>query len=126
MLRAHHSAGGGGGARTATPDKNPRGVRRACAGFCGVAALMRRVFKDLKLLSIIMLVWLCIVLLVMTEIGVFNNSTFVAWGPRDTLSFLHVPIDTEYKYGLLLAMIMVHTFISGQAFFLWWLRGRWG
>ena len=86
----------------------------ACGGgLCGVAYLLRRAFKDLKLLSIIMLVWLFIVLLVMAEIGVFSNTTFVAWGPRPTLSFLHVPIDTGYKYGLLLVMIMVHTFISG-------------
>jgi hypothetical protein len=79
-----------------------------------VSHFLRSVFKDLKLLSVIMVVWLAIVILVMIEIGVFNNPTFVAWGPRPTLSFLHVPIDTSYKYGLLLIMIMVHTFVSGE------------
>jgi hypothetical protein len=73
---------------------------------------MRRIFRDLKLLSGLMTAWLLVVILIMVEIGVFQNQTFVAWGPRPTLTFLHVPIDTMYKYSILLCMIMVHTFVS--------------
>ena len=75
-------------------------------------ACVRNLFCDLKRLSLLMTCWLVVVLGVMFEIGVFDNKTFVAWGPRETLSFLHVPINTPYKYSILLAMIMIHTFIS--------------
>ncbi len=97
-------------------NKRPRSLAQLLGCCCaGTSHLLRSVFKDLRLLSLIMVVWLAIVILVMIEIGVFNNSTFVSWGPRPTLSFLHVPIDTSYKYGLLLVMIMVHTFVSGAS-----------
>ena len=79
---------------------------------CEPPPFVRRLFRDLKLLSALMSVWLLVVLFIMVEIGVLNNPTFVAWGPRPTLSFLHVPIDTPYKYSILLLMVMVHTFIS--------------
>ena len=79
---------------------------------CTPPACLRRLFRDLKLLSLLMAFWLVIVICIMVEIGVFANTTFVAWGPRPTLSFLHVPIDTPYKYSILLVMIMIHTFIS--------------
>ena len=130
----HHLLQVGGSCTTRAAARNnhaPKKKRRTgkhrftmCAGMGGVgwwwwccssvSHFLRSVFKDLKLLSVIMVVWLAIVILVMIEIGVFNNPTFVAWGPRPTLSFLHVPIDTSYKYGLLLIMIMVHTFVSGE------------
>lgn len=78
----------------------------------GCTGVVRWFFRDLRSLSGLMVAWLIVVLLVMVEIGVFANPTFVAWGPRPTLSFLHVPIDTAYKYSILLLMIMVHTFVS--------------
>ena len=79
---------------------------------CVPPACLRRLFRDLKRLSLLMACWLVVVIGIMVEIGVFANTTFVAWGPRPTLSFLHVPIDTPYKYSILLVMIMIHTFIS--------------
>ena len=69
-------------------------------------------FIDLKLITVLMLVWLSIVLFIMVEIGVFSNSNFVAFGPRKELTFMHVSVDTQYKYGMLVSMIILHTFIS--------------
>ena len=59
-----------------------------------------------------MCVWLLIVLVILFELGVFARSKFVAFGPRDDLTFMHVRIDTYYKYNMLIAMIICHTFIT--------------
>ena len=80
-----------------------------CRGF---ATWMRSIFIDLRLISVLMVAWLAIVILIMIEIGVFANSKFVAFGPRKELSFMHVSVDTPYKYGMLVAMIIVHTLVS--------------
>jgi hypothetical protein len=63
-------------------------------------------------MAIIMCIWLVIVLFILFDLGVFTKSKFVAFGPRDDLTFMHVPIDTYYKYYLLLSMIIFHTFIT--------------
>ena len=73
---------------------------------------MRNLFIDLRLISMLMVIWLTIVLLIMVEIGVFANSKFVAFGPRKELSFMHVSVDTPYKYGMLVIMIIIHTVVS--------------
>lgn len=67
---------------------------------------------DLKLMSILMCTWLCVVIFIMVEIGVFSNDNFVAFGPRKELSFMKVAIDTYYKYNMLIVMIVMHTFIT--------------
>ena len=67
---------------------------------------------DLRLISLLMGTWLCIVIFIMVEIGVFNNNSFVAFGPRKELSFMKVSIDTYYKYNMLMVMIVMHTFIT--------------
>ena len=74
--------------------------------------MLRWLFHDLKALCALMLAWLVVVLALMVELGVMSNATFVAWGPRPTLTFLHVPIDTGYKYTVLMLLIMAHTFVS--------------
>lgn len=77
-----------------------------------IVMCMRHIFVDLRLISLLMTLWLCIVLFIMIEIGVFANSKFVAFGPRPELSFMHVSVDTPYKYSMLVTMIIVHTLIS--------------
>jgi len=59
-----------------------------------------------------MTVWLIVVILIMLELGIFSNNDFVAFGPRKELSFMKVPIDTYYKYNILIVMIILHTFIT--------------
>ena len=80
--------------------------------FRRLAQFTRSIFIDLRLISVLMVAWLAVVLLIMVEIGVFANSKFVAFGPRKELSFMHVSVDTPYKYGMLVAMIIVHTLVS--------------
>lgn len=63
-------------------------------------------------MAILMSCWLIIVLIILVELGVFNRSKFVAFGPRDDLLFMHVCIDTYHKYYMLIAMIIFHTFIT--------------
>jgi len=63
-------------------------------------------------MSILMCTWLCVVIFIMVEIGVFSNDNFVAFGPRKELSFMKVSIDTYYKYNMLIVMIVMHTFIT--------------
>jgi hypothetical protein len=83
---------------------------KACCS--GMAHCVRHIFIDLRLISIIMVAWLVIVIFIMVEIGVFANSRFVAFGPRKELSFMHVAVDTPYKYCMLVTMIVVHTLVS--------------
>lgn len=80
--------------------------RESCLGF------VKHFFIDLRLISLVMCAWLCVVIFIMVEIGIFQNSTFVAFGPRPGLSFMHVSIDTYYKYNMLIVMIVMHTFIT--------------
>lgn len=69
-------------------------------------------FVDLKFMGGLMSLWLLIVLIVLCELGVFTRSKFVAFGPRSDLTFMHVTIDTYFKYNILICMIVVHTFIT--------------
>lgn len=73
---------------------------------------MKKIFIDLRLVSILMIFWLLVVICIMVEIGIFSNSEFVDYGPRKTLSFMKVPIDTYYKYNMLICMIIFHTVIT--------------
>jgi hypothetical protein len=73
---------------------------------------VRKLFIDLRLVSVLMMAWLGVVVVIMVEIGIFTNSKFVAFGPRKELSFMHVSVDTPYKYGMLVTMIILHTIIS--------------
>ena len=57
---------------------------------------------DLKLMSILMCTWLCVVIFIMVEIGVFSNDNFVAFGPRKELSFMKVSIDTWIAWNFIL------------------------
>jgi hypothetical protein len=74
--------------------------------------LARRIFIDLRLIAFVMAVWLFIILVIMIEIGIFSNSSFMSYGPRPGLTFMHVTIDTYYKYNMLIVMIVMHTFIT--------------
>ena len=74
--------------------------------------LARKVFIDLRLIALVMAIWLCIILVIMVEIGIFSNSTFMSYGPRAGLTFMHVAIDTYYKYNMLIVMIVMHTFVT--------------
>lgn len=74
--------------------------------------LLHRVFVDLRYISCLMCAWLGVVIFLMTEIGIFANPAFVAFGPRPTLTFMHVSVDTGYKYGVLVALIIMHTLVS--------------
>ena len=74
--------------------------------------LARKIFIDLRLMTLVMCFWLGIVVFIMIEIGIFTNSNFVSYGPRKDLTFMHVTIDTFYKYNMLIIMIVMHTFIT--------------
>ena len=63
-------------------------------------------------MTLLMCIWLCIVMLILVELEVFSRSKFVGFGPRPELNFMHVTIDTYYKYNILVSMIVVHTFIT--------------
>lgn len=80
--------------------------------FLTIPKYLKKFFIDLRFVSILMTVWLIVVLGIMIEIGIFSNSQFVAFGPRPQLSFMKVPIDTYYKYNMLIVMIVLHTFIT--------------
>jgi hypothetical protein len=79
---------------------------------CCITTCARKLFRDLRLLSTLMIIWLCVVVLIMVEIGVFSNSSFIAFGPRKELTFMHVSVDTPYKYSILVVLIVAHTMIS--------------
>lgn len=81
--------------------------------FCRSCAMhVKKYFVDLQFMGILMSIWLLLVLLILCELGVFSQSKFVAFGPRSDLTFMHVAIDTYYKYNILICMIIVHTFVT--------------
>lgn len=80
--------------------------------FHDIPIYLKSFFIDLRLVSILMCIWLTTVIAIMVEIGIFSNNQFVAFGPRPELSFMKVPIDTYYKYNMLITMIILHTFIT--------------
>ena len=74
--------------------------------------VMHKYFVDLRVMTILMCIWLGIVMMVLMELEVFSRSKFVSFGPRPDLTFMHVSIDTYYKYNILILMIVFHTFIT--------------
>ena len=78
----------------------------------GILEFVRGVFVDMHLICTLMCVWLTLVIVIMTEIGIFSNPSFVAFGPRPTLMFMHVQVDTQYKYIMLVIMVIMHTIVS--------------
>ena len=74
--------------------------------------LLKKYFMDLRFMAILMCCWLSVVVMVLIELGVFARSKFMAFGPRTELTFLHVSIDTYYKYNILVTMIVFHTFVT--------------
>jgi hypothetical protein len=83
-----------------------------CCCFASCTRLFKKYFVDLRVMAALMCVWLLVVLVILFELGVFARSKFVAFGPRDDLTFMHVRIDTYHKYNMLIAMIICHTFIT--------------
>ena len=77
-----------------------------------IVSFLRYIFMDLRFMMALMCLWLCIVIFIMIELGVFANSTFMSFGPRPELSFMRVAIDTYYKYNMLILLIILHTFIT--------------
>jgi len=75
-------------------------------------AVMKKYFVDLRFMTVLMCIWLCIVVIVLVELEVFSRSKFMAFGPRPELTFMHVSIDNYYKYNILICMIVFHTFIT--------------
>jgi hypothetical protein len=73
---------------------------------------LRHYFVDLRFMTGVMCGWLCVIIVVLMELEVFSRSKFVSFGPRADLRFMHVAIDTYYKYNILIAMIVAHTFIT--------------
>ena len=73
---------------------------------------MRLVFVDMRYVVAVMLVWLICITTILCELGLLSNSSFVAFGPRPELRFIHMAIDTPYKYGMLVLLILAHTFIT--------------
>ena len=75
--------------------------------------LAKRHFLDMRFILGVMSVWLVAEVVILAELGMFTPSAkFVAFGPRADLHFMHMSIDTYYRYLILILMIVVHTFIS--------------
>lgn len=73
---------------------------------------LRLYFVDLRFMTGVMCVWFCAILFVLMELEVFSRSKFMSFGPRADLNFMHVSIDTYYKYNMLIGLIVVHTFVT--------------
>jgi hypothetical protein len=78
----------------------------------GVFVWLRHAFVDMRYVLLVMVLWLMIICTVLCELGLLENSRFVSFGPRPTLQFMHMTIDTPYKYGMLVLLIVAHTFIT--------------
>jgi hypothetical protein len=77
-----------------------------------VVHVMQNAFVDMRYIVVVMVAWLICICTVLCELGLLENSRFVAFGPRASLQFMHMNIDTGYKYGMLVLLIILHTFIT--------------
>lgn len=74
----------------------------------------KRYFVDLRVICVIMCVWLMVVLIVFVDLEQLSkaDTDFFHFGPRQSLVFFHMPIDTHAKYNALICLIVAHTAIS--------------
>lgn len=79
-----------------------------------VVPRVQRYFVDLRVITFVMVLWIVIVVGVFVDISASaeERSPFFSVGPRPTLTFMHLAIDTHYKYNVLIFLVFMHTLVT--------------
>jgi len=68
-------------------------------------------FDDKRLCIALLILWLIIVLLLFWDIGLFKGR-YMGMGPSEDTIFMHIVLDTWYKWGLVASFTAVNTCIN--------------
>ena len=68
-------------------------------------------FDDKRLGITFLMLWLCIVMCVFYDLGLFNGQ-YMCLGPSANTQFMHITLDTYYKWGMVAAFTAVNTMIN--------------
>ena len=80
-------------------------------GFFSVSVMLSSLFTDKRLTAAVLLVWLSIVLVVFSCLGVLQ-SQFFRFGPSPSLHFMTIPIDTMEEWLLLALYCCLDTLVK--------------
>lgn len=78
-------------------------------GFC--LAIIDHLFDDKRIGITFLLVWLCIVLVLFWDVGLFKGQ-YMCLGPSPNTQFMHVTLDTWYKWSLVAFFTAINTCIN--------------
>jgi hypothetical protein len=66
------------------------------------------IFEDKRLASVVLLTWLCTVIAVFKQLGMFD-SAYMNFGPSPKTMFMTVTLDTWYRWGLVAWFTFINT-----------------
>lgn len=66
------------------------------------------IFEDKRLASVVLLTWLCTVIAVFKQLGMFD-SAYMNLGPSPKTVFMTVTLDTWYRWGLVAWFTFINT-----------------
>jgi hypothetical protein len=81
-----------------------------CGVFC-VEWMLEEIFSDKRLTAVMLSVWVLIVLVVFSCLGVLH-SQFFRFGPSPSLHFMSIPIDTVEEWLLLALYCCIDTLVK--------------
>jgi hypothetical protein len=66
------------------------------------------VFEDKRIATTMLFAWLCTVIIVFKQLGMFD-STYMSFGPSSKTVFMTVVLDTWYRWGLVAWFTFINT-----------------
>jgi len=77
----------------------------------GCLACIDYIFDDKRLCIVCLMSWLFLVLMLFWDIGLFGGQ-YMWMGPSDKTLFMHIVLDTWYKWGLVAVFTAINTCIN--------------
>jgi len=73
--------------------------------------LMDTLFDDKRIITVLLILWLCIVITIFEDIGLMNTQ-FMTIGPSNSTLFMGMVLNTQYKWGLVAGFTFVNTAVN--------------
>jgi hypothetical protein len=73
--------------------------------------LVDALFDDKRVVTVLLILWLCIVITVFEDIGLMNTQ-FMTIGPSNSTLFMGVVLNTQYKWGLVAGFTFINTAVN--------------
>ena len=82
--------------------------------FASVFYTLNKVFDDQRLMVAAIWVWLCVVLIIFSQMGLFH-SEFVRFGPSPTTTYVGITLDTWEKWSAVAIFSAISSFMNDMA-----------